>query len=216
MTTETVGPVPAPAADPSDTFTYEVTDVAPTPGLTPYQTVGPFFHDALPYPAGPHVVGAERPGAFTLSGVVSDGDGVPITDCLVEIWQADENGSFAGRPGLYAEPAADGFRGFGRSATDGEGRYGFRTVKPGPVPTATGEQQAPHLAMSVFARGMLRRCVTRVYFADEPGNDTDPLLAAVPADRRDTLVAVPDGDGYRFDVRIQGDGETVFLDVFAR
>jgi protocatechuate 3,4-dioxygenase alpha subunit len=205
-----------PELDTGDTFEYAVTDVAPTPGITPYQTVGPFFHDALSYDAGPSVVGRSRPGAFTLTGIVYDGQGEPVDDCLVEVWQADEDGRFATEPGIYSEPGDAGFRGFGRSSTDEDGRYRLRTVVPGSVPTADGRPQAPHLAMSVFARGMLRRCVTRVYFEGDPALESDPLLASVDPGRRHTLVARKERDGYRFDVHIQGDDETVFLDVFAR
>jgi len=186
-------------------------------GLTPSQTVGPFFHDALPYDLGPRLAGPERGGAVRLSGRVFDGEGTPLPDAMLEIWQADESGRFVDQPGIYAEPAADGFRGFGRCATDAEGRYEFHTVKPAGVPTVDGQAQAPHIAVSVFARGMLRRVVTRVYFDDEAAaNATDPLLSAVDEDRRGTLVASKSDDGYRFDVRIQGADETVFLDVFAR
>lgn len=202
----------------TDSFTYPVTGVEASPGLTPSQTVGPFFHYALPYDHGPEVAGPQRDGAITLAGRVLDGQGAPIPDSLVEIWQADEQGRFVEEAGgLYAEVAADGFRGFGRCATDEEGRYEFRTVKPAGVPTADGRAQAPHIAMSVFARGMLRRVVTRVYFPDESeANATDPLLESVEEARRPTLVATPEGSGYRFDVRFHGDDETVFLDVFAR
>lgn len=198
-------------------YTYEVTSVGASPGPTPSQTVGPFFHDALPYPAGPAVAGASRPGAFTLHGHVYDGAGDPIPDAMVEVWQADEHGRFVDRPGIYEAPAPDGFRGFGRCATDPDGHFAFTTVKPAGVPTADGESQAPHLAVSVFARGMLRRVVTRVYFDDEAAaNETDPLLSAVDPARRGTLVAARDESGYRFDVRLQGADETVFLDVFGR
>ena len=190
-------------------FRYPVTDVPASPGPTPWQTVGPFFHDALPYLAGPRVVGESVPGQFRLAGSVYDGEGWAIPDALVEIWQPDEDGRFATSSGIFEEPK--GFRGFGRSATDG-GEYEFFTVKPGAVPTVDGRSQAPHLAMSVFARGMLRRVVTRVYFpADHL--DGDPLLESLPADRRASLVATPALDGYRFDVYLQGDQETVFLDV---
>ena len=199
-----------------DAYTYEVTDVAASPGPTPSQTVGPFFHYALPYDAGPHVAGPDRPGAFRLSGRVLDGQGTGVGDALVETWQADEHGRFIAEPGIYAEVSATGFRGFGRCATDGDGRFELRTVKPGPVPTAGGQRQAPHIALSVFARGMLNRVVTRVYFADEPdANAADPLLASLDVARRQSLVATPTDDGYRFDVHLQGDDETVFLDVFA-
>jgi protocatechuate 3,4-dioxygenase, alpha subunit len=186
-------------------------------GVTPSQTVGPFFHYALPYDVGPRLVGPGRAGRIRLSGVVLDGQGAAVPDAMLEVWQADESGRFTDRPGIFTEPVGDGFRGFGRCATDADGRYEFHTVKPAGVPTVDGRAQAPHIAMSVFGRGMLRRVVTRVYFADEAeANAADPLLSAVDADRRGTLVASEAEDGYRFDVRIQGADETVFLDVFAR
>lgn len=203
-------------AEPRYTYPQDDTLTA-SPGLTPSQTVGPFFHDALPYDTGPRVAGPERTGTIRLTGQVVDGDGTPITDALAEIWQADEHGDFVETPGIYDEVTGDGFRGFGRCATDDVGRYEFVTVKPGPVPTVDGRPQAPHIALSVFARGMLRRVVTRVYFADEEAaNAGDPLLGSVDESRRPTLLASPVEDGYRFDVRIQGDDETVFLDVFER
>jgi len=194
-------------------------DTAPQPGPsqgpTPSQTVGPFFHYALPYDAGPRLVSGAADDAVRLSGVVLDGEGAPIPDALVEIWQAGPDGKFPEQPGVYDEPGT--FRGFGRCATDGDGGYHFVTLKPAAVPTHDGTAQAPHIAMSVFARGMLRRAVTRVYFDDEPeANAADPLLRDLPADRAASLVAARTDDGYRFDVRIQGEQETVFLDVFAR
>lgn len=183
--------------------------------LTPSQTVGPFFHYALPYDTGPRLVPAGAAGAVRVSGVVLDGEGAAVPDALLEIWQAGPDGRFREEPGVYAAPTA--FRGFGRCATDAHGAYEFVTLKPAGVPTVDGTAQAPHIAMSVFARGMLRRAVTRVYFGDEAeANASDPLLRDLPADRAATLVAARAGDGYRFDVRIQGDQETVFLDVFAR
>jgi protocatechuate 3,4-dioxygenase, alpha subunit len=186
----------------------------PTLGVTPSQTVGPFFHYALPYDAGPRLVAADDPAAVRLTGRVLDGEGRPVPDALVEIWQAGTDGTFDDRPGVYDEPT--GFRGFGRCATDADGAYGFVTVKPAAVPTDDGVPQAPHIAMSVFARGMLRRVVTRVYFADEATtNETDPLLREVGA-RATTLLAHTVEGGYRFDVHIQGEQETVFLDVFTR
>lgn len=198
-------------------YTYEVSDVAASPGVTPHQTVGPFFHFALPYDDGPRVAGPDRPGVLRLTGRVLDGDGTGIGDALVEVWQADEHGRFATGPGIYEGVPDDGFRGFGRCPTDEDGTFTFHTVKPAGVPTSDGVPQAPHIAMSVFARGMLRRAVTRVYFDDEPeANAADPLVSAVDEARRATLMAAPTGDGYRFDVHLQGDDETVFLDVFAR
>ena len=194
-------------------YTYEVTDIEASPGPTPWQTVGPFFHYALPYDAGSQVAGPSRPGAFTLHGHVYDGAGDPVPDALVEVWQADESGAFHEQPGIFEAPVAEGFRGFGRCPTDEAGQWSFTTVRPAGVPTASGEPQAPHLAMSVFARGMLRRVVTRGYLPDSPENADDPLLATLEPSRAATLVAVPDDGGYRFDVRLQGPDETVFLHV---
>jgi protocatechuate 3,4-dioxygenase alpha subunit len=197
-------------------FVYDVTSVEASPGPTPWQTVGPFFHYALPYDAGSLVAGASRPGACTLHGHVYDGAGDPIPDALVEVWQADETGSFVEEPGIFEAPGDDGFRGFGRCATDSSGHFTFTTVRPAGTPTAQGRPQAPHVAMSVFARGMLRRVVTRVYFEDSPENAGDPLLSSLEPSRAATLVATAEDGGYRFDVRLQGDDETVFLDVAAR
>jgi len=197
-------------------YLYEVTDVPASEGVTPWQTVGPFFHYALPYESGPLVAGASRDGVFTLHGYVYDGNGDPIPDSLVEIWQADETGEFVSEPGIFEAPATDGFRGFGRSATDADGHFTFTTVKPAPVPTEDGAEQAPHIAMSMFARGMLRRVVTRVYFDDEDdANAKDPLLTSLEPAQAATLVATADADGYRFDLRLQGAEQTVFLDVAA-
>jgi protocatechuate 3,4-dioxygenase, alpha subunit len=197
-------------------YVYEVTDVPASPGVTPWQTVGPFFHYALPYDCGSLVAGGSRDGVLTLHGHVYDGNGDPLPDALVEVWQADESGSFVSTPGIFEPPAPDGFRGFGRCDTDVDGHYTFSTVKPAGVPTEDGAEQAPHIAMSVFARGMVRRAVTRVYFDDETeANAGDPLLSCVEASRSATLVATTDEGGYRFDVRLQGADETVFLDVAA-
>ena len=166
---------------------------------------------ALPYDAGPAVVGPARPGALTLHGSVLDGEGSGVPDAIVEVWQADESGSFCTGPGIYAEPEADGFRGFGRSATDEDGHYSFRTVLPGAVPTTDGAAQGAHVTRAVFARGMLRQAETRVYFELD---ERDPLLASVEEQRRSTMIATADDGGYRFDVRLQGNDETVFLDVW--
>jgi protocatechuate 3,4-dioxygenase alpha subunit len=167
---------------------------------TPSQTVGPFLAIGLPWPEGPLVVPEGTPGAFWIRGDLRDGDGEVVQDALVETWQADPDGRFGGTS-----------RGFGRCPTDERGRYAIHTRKPGPVPAPGGGFQAPHIDVSVFARGLLQRVVTRIYFADEPTNAADPVLASVPEDRRTTLIAEPDGDGYRFDIRLQGADETVFF-----
>lgn len=183
---------------------------------TPSQTIGPFFHDSLPYEHGPRLVAAGEPDAITLSGTVYDGAGAPIPDALVEIWHADARGGFVDTGSIFGEATA--FRGFGRCPTDGDGHYAFATVRPAAVPTVDGDLQAPHIAMSVFARGMLRRVATRVYFDDQTEiHADDPLLSSVDESRRPTLVARSDaGGGFVFDVHLQGDHETVFLDIFAR
>ena len=181
-------------------------------GQTPSQTVGPFFAIGLPWEDGPDVVPHDTPGAVWIRGTVYDGDGVPIPDALVETWQADP----AGRFDHPDDPrgAVSGFRGFGRSPADSEGRYAIHTVKPGRVPYVDGQLQAPHLAVTVLSRGLLDRVTTRIYFADEEeANAVDPVLAAVPAERRDTLLARPTAEGYHLDIHIQGPDETVFFAV---
>lgn len=163
------------------------------PGATPSQTVGPFFAIGLPWPDGPYVVEAGAEGAIRLHGRVFDGEGAPVPDALVETWQADPGGRFDA-----------GFRGFGRCPTDAEGGWEIVTLKPGSV-----DGQAPHVAVSVFARGLLRRVVTRIYFPDEPeANAADPVLAGLEPAQRATLLAAPDG---RFDVHLQGAHETAFF-----
>jgi protocatechuate 3,4-dioxygenase, alpha subunit len=182
---------------------------------TPSQTVGPYFAIGLPFDVGPFAVPEGTAGAIHITGTVSDGAGAPIPDFLLETWQADSEGRFADMHG-YGEPSElEGFRGFARyGLEDGDGTFDIVTVKPGPVPGLAGATQAPHIDVSVFARGMLHRCVTRIYFADEPeANAADPVLARVPADRRQTLLAHPTDDGYHFDIRFQGSEETVFFEV---
>ena len=181
---------------------------------TPSQTIGPFFAVGLPWPDGPDVVPAGTPGAVLIGGQVVDGAGDPVPDALVETWQADPDGRFA-HPDDPSGPATSGFRGFGRCATDADGRWAIRTLKPGPLPVPGGGVEAPHLNLSVFARGLLNRLVTRVYFPDEAdANAADPLLASIadPAVRA-RLVAVADGDGLRFDIHLQGTQETPFLAI---
>jgi protocatechuate 3,4-dioxygenase, alpha subunit len=182
---------------------------------TPSQTVGPYFSIGLPWELGPHAVRPGTPGVIRIVGTVYDGDGAPVPDHLIETWQADPDGRFADLFGHGGPSRLEGFRGFARSGhEDGDGTFEILTVKPGPVPGPGGATQAPHIDVSLFARGMLHRVVTRIYFADEPeANAADPVLALVAADRRDTLLAQPTDDGYRFDIRIQGASETVFFAV---
>jgi protocatechuate 3,4-dioxygenase alpha subunit len=141
---------------------------------------------------------------------VYDGAGESIADAVLETWQADPDGRFADLHAFGGPSAYPGFRGFAR--TPSEDGFEIVTLKPGPVPWPGGGEQAPHIDVSVFARGMLHRCVTRIYFADEPdANRSDPLLGSIPSDRRSTLLAQPRDGGYRFDIRLQGEGETVFF-----
>ena len=192
--------------------------------LTPSQTVGPFLAIGLPWPDGPFVVPEGTPGAITITGRVLDGAGEPVPDALIETWQAAPDGSFAHPddprgPGAAWQPGAGGFRGFGRCPTDQDGRYRIITLRPGALPGPGGGTEAPHLDVSVFARGLLDRVVTRIYLPDEHvANAADPVLAAIaPDDRRATLLAVAEpGAGpaaFRFDIRLQGGRETVFFDV---
>lgn len=182
--------------------------------VTPAQTIGPFFHFALCAANDPYVVPEGTPGAFWVRGRVFDGAGEAVPDALVETWQADSAGRFAhpGDPRGAAE--WHGFRGFGRCPTGPDGSFGVLTVKPGNVPDGRGQPQAPHIAVSLFARGLLHRVVTRIYFADEPdANGEDSLFGSLPAARRETLLARPRAEGYSFDIHLQGEHETIFFAI---
>ncbi|MEA2934842.1 MAG: protocatechuate 3,4-dioxygenase, alpha subunit [Variibacter sp.] len=193
-------------------------------GITPSATVGPYFlYGLVPsYYGGsdlaknnlvtPDVTG-ER---IRIEGRVLDGDGAPIPDALIEIWQADGAGRYAHPGDTRALPNA-AFNGFGRASTNDEGRYFFETIKPGAVPGPNDAMQAPHIAVNFFARGVLKQMVTRIYFSDESANATDGVLSLVPQERRDTLIATRENGRehptYRFDFRLQGEDETVFFDA---
>jgi protocatechuate 3,4-dioxygenase, alpha subunit len=194
-------------------------------GITPSQTVGPYFaygltsngkydwNDAFTN----NLVTPDASGdRIRVEGRVFDGDGQPVPDCMLEIWQADAQGRFSDPQDKRALPNS-AFKGFGRCGTDANGGYAFDTIKPGSVPDPDGKPQAPHVLIAVFARGMLLHLYTRIYFDGEADNAVDPVLALVPSDRRATLIAVREpGNGnavYRFDVHLQGDNETVFFDV---
>jgi protocatechuate 3,4-dioxygenase alpha subunit len=194
-------------------------------GITPSQTVGPFFaygltsngkydwNDAFTNNLVTPDATGER---ISVVGRVFDGDGQAVPDAMLEIWQADAQGRFADPKDKRALPNAT-FRGFGRCGTDKNGDYAFDTIKPGSVPDPDGEPQAPHILLAVFARGMLLHTYTRIYFGGEAGNAADPVLALVPTERRDTLIAARQpGNGnvvYRFDIRLQGENETVFFEI---
>lgn len=186
---------------------------------TPSQTVGPFFHLGMPRSDGPYVVSEDDPDVIVIEGTVYDGAGEAVPDAVIETWQADARGRFA-HPDDPRGAVDSGFRGFGRCPTDPQGRFRIFTHKPGAVPGPSGPQ-APHIDVSVFARGLLHRLVTRIYLAeDTAAHAADPVLSAIDdPEHRATLIAVPDesaagGVGsYRFDIRLQGDRETVFFDV---
>ena len=201
--------------------------------ITPSQTVGPFFAYGLTPkgrckwdPNGQYgwketigdiLITPDASGErIRIEGRVLDGDGAPINDAMIEIWQADAQGRYAHPRDNRSLPNA-AFKGFGRSATDQNGEYGFDTIKPGAVPGPNAKAQAPHIVVCIFSRGMLRQIYTRLYFAGEPANAADPILALVPADRRNTLIAGKEMRGgrtvYRFDIRVQGKDETVFFDI---
>lgn len=207
-------------------------------GQTPSQTVGPFFHYGLPWKGGADLVGRSDMGArpelfpqehymlnlpaprntptgeaIELVGRVLDGGGNPVPDAMIEIWQANAEGRYASPDDPRAEPPLDpNFIGFGRASTGEDGEYRFRTIRPGRVPGPGNMLQAPHIAISIFGRGLLKRLATRLYFADGEGNDVDPILAMVPAWRRASLIAQAEGEGvWRFDIVLQGNRETVFF-----
>lgn len=209
-------------------------------GQTPSQTVGPFFHYGLPWKGGADLVGQSDMGArpelmpgahyvlnlssptgtpegdvIELTGQVFDGQGAPVPDAMIEIWQANAAGRYRSVNDVREDvPLDPHFIGFGRAATDEDGRYRFRTIMPGPVPGPDGGLQASHIALSIFARGVIRRLATRVYFEDAVGHDGDPVLTLIPPARRGTLIAGRAGEGvWSFDLHLAGDRETVFFDL---
>jgi protocatechuate 3,4-dioxygenase, alpha subunit len=181
---------------------------------TASQTVGPFLHIGLDWlrrdqMAKPDVNGEH----WTIEGRVLDGDGRPVSDALIEVWQANARGKYAHPDDRQDKPIEPGFSGFGRVPTDDAGDFRFTTIKPGSVPGPDGRMQAPHLAITVFMRGLLRHLVTRLYFPDEPSNAADPILNLVPADRRPTLIAEATETGTLvWNIHLQGPDETVFFD----
>lgn len=208
-------------------------------GQTPSQTVGPFFHYGLPWKGGADLVGQSELGArpelfpadhyvlavssptgtpkgevIEIAGCVYDAKGDVVSDAMIEIWQANAAGRYASADDTRDDvPLDPHFVGFGRASTSAEGIYRFRTIKPGRVPGPGNSLQASHLAVSVFARGVLKRLATRIYFADGEGNDEDPVLALVPENRRATLIARRENEGWWLDIRLGGENETVFFDL---
>ncbi len=191
---------------------------------TPSQTVGPFFHLGMARPewsdltAGhpASALGGER---IAIEGRVLDGDGAPVPDAVIELWQANAAGRYNHPDDQQSDKPLDPrFRGFGRVATDAEGHFRVVTIKPGPVPGRGNALQAPHINIALFARGLLKHLYTRIYFADEPANASDPLLSSIEdaAARRSLLARRAEGISpalYQFDIVLQGDSETAFLDI---
>jgi protocatechuate 3,4-dioxygenase alpha subunit len=181
---------------------------------TTSQTVGPFFTIGLTWLNRDVLADAGVTGErVTIAGRVLDGDGKPVPDAMIEIWQANSHGKYAHPEDQQDKPLEAGFTGHGRISTDDHGNFRFTTIKPGRVPGPEGKEQAPHLAVSVFMRGLLRRLVTRIYFPDEPGNAADFVLNLVEPGRRATLIAKKTGSGaLEWNVVLQGLEETVFFD----
>jgi len=181
------------------------------------QTVGPYFKIGLQWLNRDNLVGGGVSGErVTIQGRVFDGDGVPVPDAILEIWQANAHGKYDHPEDTQNKPLEPGFKGFGRVPVTSEGVFRFATIKPGPVPGPDGKEQAPHLVISVFMRGVLRRLVTRMYFPDDTRNASDPILNLVEPGRRSTLIAKktagPSGT-LEWNVVLQGAEETVFFDL---
>lgn len=192
-----------------------MSDPASTIVASASQTVGPFFHVG-PARSGQlgRMASADTPGeAMHLRVRVLDGDGVPVDDALVELWQADAAGACSTEPAAGQAPPS--FSGFGRLATNDDGWCTFETIRPGAESAVERAREAAHFTVCLFMRGLLRHLYTRIYFAGDPALETDPLLGIVPEARRPTLLAHPGADGatWEFTVRLQGDGETVFFDL---
>ena len=187
-----------------------------TPRQTPSQTVGPFFGPSLIEAGSQKLVQPETRGdRITIEGRVTDGDGAPVTDAMLEIWQANAEGRYDHIEDDQEKLLDPTFHGYGRAATDSRGEFRFETIKPGAVPGTDGVLQAPHINVSIFARGLLKRLCTRIYFPGDPLNETDLVLITIAPERRKTLIASGTSDPtvLRFDIVLQGANETVFFDI---
>ncbi len=186
-----------------------------TASQTPSQTVGPYFGIGLSYLNSDALCAESTPGEhISISGQIFDGAGVPVPDAQLELWQPDADGRFAGLDPSGKWPAADGFVGFARVPTDANGGFAFHTIRPASVRTLDGKLQAPHIVLVLFMRGLLKHLHTRIYFAGDPRNASDPVLLVVPAERRQTLCAEPSAENpthYRWNIQLQGSDETVFF-----
>jgi protocatechuate 3,4-dioxygenase alpha subunit len=183
---------------------------------TTWQTVGPFFRIGLERCFQKDIAGeGVRGERVAIEGRLLDGDGIPIPDAVIEVWQANAEGKYVHPADTQDKPRERGFHGFGRIPTGEDGTFRFTTVKPGSVPGPDGQRQAPHLVISVLMRGLLKGLFTRAYFADHPGNGDDLILKLVPTERRKTLLLTPSADHanlLHWEIRMQGREETVFFD----
>jgi protocatechuate 3,4-dioxygenase, alpha subunit len=189
-----------------------------SPLQTPSQTVGPFFKPALIASGQESLITPKSRGdRITIEGHVLDGDAKPVSDAMIELWQANADGRYDHPDDLQEKLLDPDFHGFGRAATDERGRFRFYTIKPGSVPGCGSALQAPHINVSIFARGLVKRLVTRIYFPEEPLNAADAVLNSVAAERRSTLFARIENANrqgvLQFDIVLQGERETVFFDV---
>jgi protocatechuate 3,4-dioxygenase alpha subunit len=184
---------------------------------TPSQTVGPFFSIGCDRLKTIELVGKGASGErIEITGRVVDGDGIAVPDAMLEIWQANSCGKYAHPEDTQDKPIEAGFQGFGRASTNANGRFRFSTIRPGSVPGPEGKPQAPHIVVSVFMRGLLRRLVTRIYFPDGAVNSEDFVLNLVEPERRATLIAkrvAGETNTFEWNVELQGANETVFFDV---
>jgi protocatechuate 3,4-dioxygenase alpha subunit len=182
---------------------------------TASQTVGPYFRIGLSYLNSTALCTEAAAGEhIAVSGQLFDGNGLVVPDAQLELWQADHRGRFAGLDPSESGPATEGFVGFARLPVDDQGRFEFHTIRPGSVATLDGRPQAPHIVVLLSMRGLLKHLFTRIYFEGDPRNQSDPVLLAVPPERRSTLIAssVPEKAGrYRWNIKLQGDDETVFF-----
>ena len=178
------------------------------------QTIGPYLHIGLTWLVTADLIGPGVTGdPITIDGRVTDADGTPVDDAVIEIWQANAHGRYDHPDDRRDLPLEPGFKGFGRVATDANGAFRFTTIKPGPVPWPEGGVQAPHINVTIFMRGMLKQLRTRIYFPDERANARDPVLGRVPSERRETLIARSRGKGaLEWNVVLQGAGETVYFE----
>jgi protocatechuate 3,4-dioxygenase, alpha subunit len=183
---------------------------------TPSQTVGPFFSIGFAWLGRMDLTGGAATGTrIAIHGRVIDGDGKPVPDAVLEIWQTDAQGHYAHPEDAGDRDSGESFFGFGRVPVNDQGEFQFTTIKPGPATGRNDTKQAPHLVISIFMRGLLRRLVTRIYFPDEAANEDDAVLSLVPQLRRHTLIAKTDGakkESFVWDVHLQGENETVFFD----